>query len=115
MWRCDTINSSTNVLTNLMSKKLAPAPSSFERNYKLQEEWDYIDDPTYLRSIGTHVCMTCSKFDYSSQGSFGSILFCNRNQKLIWHGQHLTHSCKLYQKKPSFGIQKKLIQQSQAA
>ena len=43
--------------------------------------------------------MTCSKFDYSIQFSYGSILCCNWHQKLIFQGQHLTHSCELYQKK----------------
>ena len=78
---------------------MASTHSLFERYQKLKEEWEYIEDPTYSRSIGSHVCMTCSKFDYSSQTSFGSILCCNWHQKLIYHGQHLTHSCELYQKK----------------
>ena len=90
-----------------MVKKIELAPSFFDRYYNLQEEWDYIDDPTYLRSIDSHVCMTCSKFDYSSHGSFGSILCCKWHQKLIFHGQHLTHSCELYQKKKNFDTTKK--------
>ena len=91
-----------------MFKKIASDPSLFKAHHKLQEEWEYIEDPTYSRSIGSHVCMTCSKFDYSSQASCGAILCCNWHQKLIFHGQHLTHSCELYQKKASFGIHKKL-------
>ena len=90
-----------------MVKKITSAPSLFERHQKFQEEWEYIDDPTYSRSIGSHVCMTCSKFDYSSQVRCGAILYCNWHQKLIFHGQHLTHSCELYQKKANFGIHKK--------
>ena len=89
--------------------------SFFERFQSLQEEWDYIEDPTYSRSIGSHVCMTCSKFDYSSQASCGAILCCNWHQKLIFHGQHLTHSCELYQKKANFSIYKKLNHKSQVA
>ena len=98
-----------------MIKKLAVAPTLLERYQKLQEEWEYIEDPTYSRSISSHVCITCSKFDYSSQASCGSILCCNWHKKLICHGQHLTHSCELYQKKTSFGINKKLNQLSQVA
>ena len=98
-----------------MVKKIVSAPSLFESYHKFQEEWEYIDDPTYSRSIGSHVCMTCSKFDYSSQASCGAILYCNWHQKLIFHGQHLTHSCELYQKKATFGINKKLNYISQAA
>ena len=90
-------------------------PSLFERCHNLQEEWDYIEDPTYSRSIDSHVCMTCSKFDYSIQASCGSILCCIRHQKLIYHGQHLTHSCNLYQKKANFAIRKKLNHISKAA
>ena len=98
-----------------MVKKISSVPSLFKRRHKLQEEWEYIDDPTYSRSIGSHVCMTCSKFDYSSQVSIGSILCCKLHQKLIFHGQHLTHSCELYQKKTNLGIQKELNQIPQAA
>ena len=98
-----------------MAKKIATAPSLLETCHKLQEEWDYIEDPTYSRSIGSHVCMTCSKFDYSSQASYGSILCCNWHQKLICHGHHLTHSCDLYQKKAKFGTNTKFDYISQAA
>ena len=98
-----------------MVKKIESAPLFFERYHKFQEEWEYIDDPTYSRSIGSHVCMTCSKFDYSSQASCGAILCCNWHQKLIFHGQHLTHSCELYQKQTNFGIHKKLNLISKAA
>ena len=97
-----------------MVKKITSAPSLFKRHHKLQEEWDYIQDPTYSRSIGSHVCMTCSKFDYLRQESFGSILCCIWHQKLIFHGQHLTHSCNLYQKKANCVIHKKLNQTAQA-
>ena len=82
-----------------MIKKITEMPSLFKSYHKFQEEWEYIEDPTYSRSIGSHVCMTCSKFDYTSQANFGSILCCKWHQKLICHGQHLTHSCELYQKK----------------
>lgn len=81
-----------------MTNKIKAAPSFFERYHNLQEEWEYIEDPTYSRSIGSHVCITCSKFRYSSQRKLGSILFCVWHQKLIFHGLHLTHSCELYQK-----------------
>ncbi len=99
----------------MMVKKISSVPSSFKKCHKLQEEWEYIDDPTYSRSIGSHVCMTCSKFDYSTQASCGATLCCNWHQKLIFHGQHLTHSCELYQKKANFGIYKKLNHTSQSA
>ena len=98
-----------------MFKKIASDPSLFKGHHKLQEEWEYIEDPTYSRSIDSHVCITCSKFDSSSQASCSSILFCNWHQKLIFQGQHLTHSCELYQKKVNFGIHKKLNHTSQAA
>ena len=99
----------------MMVKKIRAFHSFTKRYHKLQEEWEYIDEPTYSKSIGSHVCMTCSKFDYSSKASYGSILLCNCHQKLICHGQHLTHSCELYQKKANFVIKKELIQASQAA
>ena len=98
-----------------MTKKIALGPSFFEGHQKLKEEWEYIEDPTYSRSIGSHVCMTCSKFDYLSKASCGSILCCNWHQKLIFQGQHLTHSCELYQKQNNFSIHKKLCYTSQAA
>ena len=91
-----------------MLKKLITLPASVKRFHKLQEEWEYIEDPTFSRSIGSHVCMTCSRFDYASQASCGSLLCCNWHQKLIYHGQHLTHSCELYQRKISFIINKKV-------
>ena len=97
-----------------MVKEIASVPSLFERRNKLQEEWENIEDPTYSRSIGSHVCITCSRFDYISQVSCGSILHCIWHQKLIHQGQHLTHSCDHYQKKANFGIQKKLYLSSQA-
>ena len=98
-----------------MSKKLSKTPSLHESYQKLKDEWEYIEDPTYSRSIGSHVCMTCAKFDYSSQVSFGSILCCKWHQKLIFNGQHLTHSCELYQKKTNFGITKNLNHKSLVA
>ena len=76
--------------------------------HKLHEEWENIEDPTYSRSIDSHVCMTCSKFAYSSQEDCGSILCCNWHRKLICQGQHLTHSCELYQKKGNFNVYQKL-------
>ena len=88
-----------------MVKRIASPPSLFERYHKLPEEWEYIDNATFSKSIGSHVCMTCSKFDFSTIASFGSILCCNWHQKLICHGQHLTHSCELYQKKYNQTIQ----------
>ena len=99
----------------MMIKKITSAPALLGRYHKLQKEWEYLEDSTFSRSIGSHVCMTCSKFDYSSQVSIGSILCCKLHQKLIFHGQHLTHSCELYQKKTNLGIQKKLNQIPQAA
>ena len=98
-----------------MVKKITSSPSLFKKYHKLQEEWDYIEDPTYSRSIDSHVCMTCSKFDYLIQASCASILRCIGHQKLIYHGQHLTHSCNLYQKKANFAIRKKLNHISKAA
>ncbi len=81
-----------------MIKKIVAKTSLFERYHRIKDEWEYIEDPTYSRSIGSHVCMTCSKFDYSSKENCGVILGCTWHQKLICHGQHLTHSCELYQK-----------------
>ena len=91
----------------MVKKSTAVLPLG-EEYPRLQEEWEYIEDPTYSRSIGSHVCMTCSEFDYTSQASCGSTLCCTWHQKLICHGQHLTHSCELYQKKVNYGIDKKL-------
>ena len=98
-----------------MVKKIASANSLFDRHHNSQEEWDYIDDPTYCRSIGSHVCITCSKFDYLSQANCGSILCCNCHHKLIFHGQHLTHSCEFYKKKANFDILKNFNRTSQSA
>ncbi len=64
---------------------------------KLKAALEYIEDPTYSRSISSHVCLTCSRFDYSKKTSDDSNLYCMSHQKLICHGQHLTHSCELYQ------------------
>ena len=98
-----------------MPKKLLTAPSLFERCHKFQKMWEYIDDPTFSRSISSHVCLTCSKFDYSNPEGSYSILSCNCHKKLIWHGHHLTHSCEFYKKKTNFGIQKSLNQINEAA
>lgn len=80
-----------------------------------QEEWEYIEDPTYSKSIDSHVCITCSKFDYICQASCGSILCCIWHQKLIFHGQHLTHSCDRHQKKTNLVNHKKLYHKQQSA
>ena len=80
-----------------MVNKIITSPNLFENNHKPQMEWEYIENPTYSRSISSHVCITCSKFGYSRQVGFGSILCCNWYQKLIFQGQHLTHSCDHYQ------------------
>ena len=98
-----------------MVKKITSRPPLLEIYHKCPEEWEYIEDPTYSRSISSNVCMTCSEFDYSSQANCGSILCCNWHQKLIFHGQHLTHTCELYKKKENFGIHKKLNCTSKAA
>ena len=87
-----------------MVKEIASVSSLFERRNKLQEEWENIEDTTYSRSIGSHVCITCSRFDYTSQLSCGSILCCFWHKKLIFQRQHLTHSCDHYQKKANLGI-----------
>ena len=92
-----------------MVKEIALAPSLFERHNKLQEEWENIEDPTYSRSIGSHVCITCSRFDYTSQASCGSILYCIWHQKLIFQGQYLTHYCDHYQKKQTSVFKKNFI------
>ena len=65
---------------------------------KPQEKWDYIEDPTYQYSCGNMFCMTCKRFGYTSNSNFGSILYCKYHEKLIYHGEHLTHACELYQK-----------------
>ena len=91
-----------------MVKKIVSAPSLLEGHQTFLEEWEYIEDPTFSRSIGSHVCMTCSKFDYRSKANSGSILCCKWHQKLIFHGQHLTHSCELYQKNASYSTNKQL-------
>ena len=92
-----------------MVKEVASVPSFFERYNKLQEEREYIEDPTYSRSIGSHVCITCSRFDYTSQASCGSILYCNWHQKLIFQGQRLTHSCDHFQKNQTSVFKKNFI------
>ena len=91
-----------------MISKFFSAASLLERYYKPYAKWEYIEDPTYSRSIDSHVCMTCSNFDYSNQANCASILCCKLHQKLICHGQHLTYSCELYEKKASFNINKKI-------
>ena len=99
-----------------MSKKqLSLAPTIFERNYQSQEDWEYIDDPTYTRSIGSHVCITCSRFDYICDASCGSLLFCNWHQKLLFHGLHLTHSCGLFEKHSKFKSENKSRNQLKTA
>jgi len=92
----------------MIVKKLLLAPSKDERYYMTQEDWDYLEDPTYQPSCGNMVCMTCKKFTYSNHASCGAILCCNLHKKLIFHGEHLTHACELYEKKASFSIIKKL-------
>ena len=82
-----------------MVRKLTTDPPLGEKYRRLNQGWEYIEDPTYSRSIGSHVCMTCSKFDSRSKTNDGSIFCCNWHKKLICNGQHLTHSCELYQKK----------------
>lgn len=97
-----------------MVKKIVALTSLSHRYQKPLEDWEYIEDPTYKRSKSSHVCMTCSKFDYTKKASCGSILCCNWHQKLIFQGQHLTHSCVLYQKKASLIVHRKLNHKPQA-
>ena len=59
----------------------------------------YIEDPTYIKSIGSHVRITCYQFQYSQDNLFGSILSCKYHQKFIYQGDHLTHSCIRYYQK----------------
>ena len=47
-------------------QRITASPSLIERYHKLQEEWKYIDDSTFSRSIDSYHWMTCSKFDYSN-------------------------------------------------
>ena len=89
-----------------MTQKFFSATSSIERYGNINVGWGYIEDPTYARSIDSHVCITCSKFDYLSQVNCGSVLYCKFHQKLICNGQHLTHSCELYENKSSFNNNK---------
>ena len=68
-----------------MIQNKTSSPFLLEMHHKLQEEWENIEDPSYSRSIKSHVFMTCSKFDYSSEASCGSIPFLIWHQKLIFH------------------------------
>ena len=92
----------------MIVKRLSIDSIIFDGYSQSQEDWDYIEDPTFMRSIGSHVCMTCSKFDYLKQAGFGSILYCNFHKKLIYQGHHLTHSCDLYENKSIFDMDIKL-------
>ena len=98
-----------------MIKKITASSPLLESYHKFQEEWEYIEDPTFSKSIGSHVCMTCLEFDYLCRVSCGSIHCCKWHQKLIFQGQHLTHSCELYQKQTNLGTHKKSNHISQAA
>ena len=82
-----------------MVKKIEATPSFFDRYFDLQKKREYIEDPTYSRSIGSHVCMTCSKFAFLVKKVVAQFFVAPWHQKLIFHGEHLTHSCGLYQKK----------------
>ena len=64
-----------------MINKIITSPKLSESNHKPEMEWEYIEDQTYSRSLESHVCMTCSKFDYWRQVDFGSILCFNWHQK----------------------------------
>jgi len=81
----------------------------------VQEEWEYLEDPTYQLSLGSMVCMNCKKFSFTNNASCGSLLYCNFHKKLIFHGEHLTHSCEIYKKRGNFGIDKKMIKISKVA
>ena len=98
-----------------MVKKMMTPSSLFQRHNKLQKKLEYVEDPTYSVSINSHVCITCSKFDYSSMASYPSILICNCHQKLIFQGQHLTHSCEQHQYKENYVINKKRYHSLNAA
>ena len=93
-------------------KKLSLAPLDDDRIFMIQEKWEYLEDPTYQLSLGNMVCMTCNKFSFTNHATCGSLLYCNYHKKLIFHGDHLTHSCEIYNKKESFGIEKKLIKKT---
>ena len=80
----------------MVVKKSANSRILFERQFKAEEVWDYIEDATFSISIGSHVCMTCSKFGFLYSNTCASKLCCKFHKKLIWQGQHLTHSCDLY-------------------
>ena len=96
-------------------KKLAAAQSREQRFLIPQERWEYLEDPTYQLSHGTMVCMTCNKFNYSNTATRLSLLYCDFHKKLIYHGEHLTHSCELYQNKATFNILKRLNNQTKVA
>ena len=96
---------STNVLL-MKSKKSFSTALKFTSLYLKYSELEYLEDPTYQPSWGSMVCLTCNKFSFKKDEKFGSLLYCDFHKKLIFHGEHLTHSCEIYKKKSIFGIQK---------
>ena len=99
----------------MTKKKLTLAPLDADRTFMIQEEWEYLEDPTYQLSLGSMVCMNCNKFSFTNSATCGSLLFCNFHKKLIFHGEHLTHSCEIYKKKNNYKFQKKMIKTSKVA
>ncbi len=88
----------------MVLKKLFIAPYQSERYFMPEEEWEYLEEPNYQTSCGSKVCITCRKFTYSSNALCGSILCCKLHKKLIYHGEHLTHACELYEKNTNISL-----------
>ena len=72
---------------------------------------EYIENSTYSRSISSNDSMTCTKFDYSSRVSCGSILCFNWHQKNLFGKVNilLIHVSSI-RKKENFSINKKRSQ-----
>ena len=99
----------------MVFKKLITAPSKSGRYFMPEEEWEYLEEPNYQTSSGSEVCITCRQFTYSSYVLCGSILCCKFHKKLIYHGEHLTHSCDLYEKNTNITLMSKSSEFSKRA
>jgi len=90
----------------MKSKKSFSTALKFTSLYLKYSELEYLEDPTYQPSWGSMVCLTCNKFSFKKDEKFGSLLYCDFHKKLIFHGEHLTHSCEIYKKNLSLEYKK---------
>jgi hypothetical protein len=79
---------------------LVPVPLFHLKPSRIEaiEDWPWLDQEVLRTSRNRQVCMTCHFFRHHPGPNCIPLLTCQLHQRLIAHGEHLTHRCNSWTK-----------------